>query len=221
VQRRPGRELQLAKAAIGAAVKTVSNVFGIEPEERDTALPAGGFGNFIRRSSAKRIGLLPNMPSERIESIGNAALVGAGCALTCRCCRRQAQSLSDNIAYVELAGRQDFQQYYMEGKSSVNPVTSPPYPAPVERKIPQLRERQLRITNYELRMERRNGKAEFWILSSVFGVSPERPRRACPGGAKDSQLRTRRPERDRPRRPCAGGAKDSSATGTAITNYEL
>ncbi len=108
------RELQLAKAAIGAGAKTVSSVFGIEPEELDTVLLAGGFGNFIRRSSAKRIGLLPNMPSERIESIGNAALVGAGCALTCRCCRRQAQSLSDNIAYVELAGRQDFQQYYME-----------------------------------------------------------------------------------------------------------
>ncbi len=118
------RELQLAKAAIAAAFTTLTGVFGIKPEKLDLVLLAGGFGNFIRRSSAKRIGLLPNIPSKKIESIGNAALVGARRALTCRCCREQAQLFSDNMEYVELAGRQDFQQYYMEEMTFPDPNES-------------------------------------------------------------------------------------------------
>ncbi len=108
------RELQLAKAAIAAAIRTVTKIFGIQAQALDSVLLAGGFGNFIRRSSAKRIGLLPDIPSSKIEFIGNAALAGARNALSCRCCRDLAQDLSDNIQYFELAGRADFQQFYME-----------------------------------------------------------------------------------------------------------
>ncbi len=108
------RELQLAKGAIAAGISVAAEVFGIDPKELDLVMLAGGFGNFLRRSSAKRIGLLPDLPTEKIEFIGNAALIGARSALTCRCCREQARRLSRKIEYIELAAIPQFQMHYME-----------------------------------------------------------------------------------------------------------
>lgn len=108
------RELQLAKAAIWAGIQVVSNEFGLEPKDASQVLLAGGFGNFIRRSSAKRIGLLPDMPTNRIEFIGNAASVGARVALMCRECRDEARRISEDTEYLELANRPDFQMYYAD-----------------------------------------------------------------------------------------------------------
>ena len=108
------REVQLAKGAIRAGIQVVSSEFGLEPEEASQVLLAGGFGNFIRRSNAKRIGLLPDVPTPRIEFIGNAAAVGARMALNCRGCRAEAEAISEKTEYVELANRPDFQTLFME-----------------------------------------------------------------------------------------------------------
>jgi uncharacterized 2Fe-2S/4Fe-4S cluster protein (DUF4445 family) len=108
------REVQLAKAAIRAGTEVICAEFGIAPGEAARVLLAGGFGNFIRRSKARRIGLLPPIPAERIESIGNAAAAGARAALACRDCRAEAERISRETHYVELATRPEFQAHYME-----------------------------------------------------------------------------------------------------------
>jgi len=108
------REVQLAKAAIRAGVEVLAAELGIAAHEVSRILVAGGFGNFIRRSCAKRIGLLPPVPSERIEFIGNAAFAGARTALLCADCRREADRISRGTEYIELANRPDFQTHYME-----------------------------------------------------------------------------------------------------------
>ncbi len=108
------REVQLAKAAIRAGIEVIGAEFGIVTEEVSRVLLAGGFGNFIRRSHAKRIGLLPPIPTERIEFIGNAAATGAKTVLACADCRREAERISRETEYVELATRPDFQTCYME-----------------------------------------------------------------------------------------------------------
>ncbi len=108
------RELQLAKAAIAAGIQVVSGEFGLEPDRIPHVLLAGGFGNFIRRSSAKRIGLLPGIPVGRIEFIGNAASVGAIMALGSRQCREEAETIGERTEYVELANRPDFLAHFTE-----------------------------------------------------------------------------------------------------------
>ncbi len=108
------REVQLAKAAIRAGIEVISGVFGIDADQVPRLLLAGGFGNFIRRSHAKRIGLLPDIPTDRIEFIGNAAATGARTALACRDCRAEAERISRGTEYVELAARPDFHAHYME-----------------------------------------------------------------------------------------------------------
>ena len=108
------RELQLAKAAIWAGIQVLASEFGVKPEEPAQVLLAGGFGNFLRRSNAKRIGLLPDIPTSRIEFIGNAAFVGARMALSCRACRDEARVISRKTEYVELANRPAFHAYFVD-----------------------------------------------------------------------------------------------------------
>jgi uncharacterized 2Fe-2S/4Fe-4S cluster protein (DUF4445 family) len=108
------REVQLATAAIRAGVQVLMSEFGVGLDELEAVLVAGGFGNFIRRSHAQRMGLLPGVPHERIEYIGNAAATGARMALACRSCRAEAEDISRRIEYIELATRADFQMHYMD-----------------------------------------------------------------------------------------------------------
>lgn len=108
------REVQLAKAAVQAGIEVLAAEYGIELDEVSRILLAGGFGNFIRRSEAKRIGLLPPIPGDCIEFVGNAAAAGANTALLCRDCRQEAETISRTARYVELANRADFQQTFTE-----------------------------------------------------------------------------------------------------------
>ncbi|MHC4179179.1 MAG: ASKHA domain-containing protein, partial [Planctomycetota bacterium] len=53
------RELQLATGAIRAGIVVLLGRAGLRPEDLEAVWIAGGFGNFVRRSNAQRIGLLP------------------------------------------------------------------------------------------------------------------------------------------------------------------
>ena len=107
------RELQLGKGAISAGVSILLKEIGVEPKGLDRVLLAGAFGNFIRRKMAKRIGLLPEVPTDKIFYIGNAAGAGARMALLSRNCKHVADRISKDTEYLELAGRADFQQEFM------------------------------------------------------------------------------------------------------------
>ena len=72
------RELQLAKAAIAAGIKLLMQRKGAT--ELGRLYLAGAFGNYIDRTSARRIGLI-DFPPETVEAAGNTALLGAKLAL--------------------------------------------------------------------------------------------------------------------------------------------
>ncbi len=108
------REVQLAKAAIRAGVKLLQKKVGIEDDDIKQVLLAGAFGNYIRRESALRIGLLPNLPLERIHFIGNAAASGAEMILLSSDCRTQAEKLARKIEYVEIAHEEEFESVFAD-----------------------------------------------------------------------------------------------------------
>ncbi|BCW99460.1 MAG: ferredoxin [Armatimonadota bacterium] len=108
------RELQNAKGSIAAGIQVLCDRNGVDPAGLGVVLLAGAFGNFVRPSSARRIGLLPAVPLNRIRSVGNAAGVGAQMALLSHAERRQAQRLRSRVRYVELSGSPDFRDAYMD-----------------------------------------------------------------------------------------------------------
>ncbi len=116
------REVQLAKAAIRAGIKLLQRKIsaggrltaGLEDNDIKQVLLAGAFGNYVRRESALRIGLLPAVPLERIHFVGNAAACGAQLILLSGCCRDEAKKLARKIKYVEIANEPDFQDVFAD-----------------------------------------------------------------------------------------------------------
>ncbi len=111
------RQVQLAKAAIQAGIKLLERKLGIGDAEIQQIFLAGAFGNYIRAESALRIGLLPEVPAERVHFVGNAASSGAQMLLLSRDCRAQACELARKIEYVEIAHEPDFQAVFIESMS--------------------------------------------------------------------------------------------------------
>jgi len=106
------RELQLAAGAIRAGISIMLRTAGIGVEDVAEVLLAGAFGNFIRRSNARRIGLLPGLPKERIRFIGNAASMGAKAVLLSRDVRKIAEQVSTAVEHVCLSCDPEFQMEF-------------------------------------------------------------------------------------------------------------
>ncbi len=106
------RQVQLAKAAIRAGIKLLQKKVGIQDCDIERIYLAGAFGNYIRRKSAVRIGLLPDMPAERIRFVGNAASSGAQIILLSSQARNKSHELARKIKYVEIAHEQEFQDVF-------------------------------------------------------------------------------------------------------------
>jgi uncharacterized 2Fe-2S/4Fe-4S cluster protein (DUF4445 family) len=108
------RETQLAKAAIRAGIKLLQKRIGLEDDDIQRILLAGAFGNYIRKESALRIGLLPDVPLERIVFVGNAASSGARMALISQKYRDKARELAKKIEYIEIAHEPEFQDVFAD-----------------------------------------------------------------------------------------------------------
>ncbi|MFP3869795.1 MAG: ASKHA domain-containing protein, partial [Syntrophobacteria bacterium] len=108
------RELQLAKGAIAAGVKTLMDEMGIGVQDLDQVCLAGALGNYVKPQSTMRIGLIPRVDPEIIKSLGNAASTGASMVLLSRAHWRMANELAHSIEHVELSSRPDFNEYFIE-----------------------------------------------------------------------------------------------------------
>jgi len=106
------RELQLAAGAIRAGINILLRRVGLEADDLGSVLLAGAFGNFIRRSNARRIGLLPQIPCGRIRFIGNAASLGAKLALLSDDERDCAERLRRKTEHVDLSLDPEFQMEF-------------------------------------------------------------------------------------------------------------
>ncbi len=111
------RELQLAKGAIYAGLMILLKEAGISKDDLDQILLAGAFGNYVRKESALTIGLLPQLPPEKIIAVGNAAGDGARMALASKSVRDRAKALPEKVEHLELSTRMDFQDIFVDAMS--------------------------------------------------------------------------------------------------------
>ncbi len=98
------RQLQLASGAIRAGIVVLLKRLELQAEQLENVLLAGGFGNFIRRKNAQRMGLLPpEIPRQRIRYQGNTSLAGARLAAISGEARRKAEELAAGTEHVDLS----------------------------------------------------------------------------------------------------------------------
>jgi uncharacterized 2Fe-2S/4Fe-4S cluster protein (DUF4445 family) len=104
------RAVQLVKSAIRSGIQVLTDML---PGDIENLTVAGAFGSSIRKESAVRIGLFPDIEKSRIILAGNTASVGASMALMSESARSEADALSKRARHVELATSEEFQGLYM------------------------------------------------------------------------------------------------------------
>ena len=107
------RQIQLAVGAIRAGINIILEKAGIKSADLKHVLVAGGFGSFIRRNHAQRIGLLPiEVSREKISFVGNTSLAGAKLALLSIKAREKAEKLAKQTEHIELSADSNFQDEF-------------------------------------------------------------------------------------------------------------
>lgn len=106
------RQIQLAKGALYCGCKLMMRRMGVDKVDRVKI--AGAFGTHVDREKALIMGLFPDCPIDRIESVGNAAGDGARIALLNRKKREEANWVARNVEYIELTVEKDFQEQFTQ-----------------------------------------------------------------------------------------------------------
>ena len=114
LSQRDVRELQFAKAAISTGWSLLLGELGLEHDDVQQVLLAGSFGSYLSPASAVQIGLVPRLPVLRIVAAGNVAGEGAKMALLSVRERAGARALLEEVRYVELSDRSDFNDAFVE-----------------------------------------------------------------------------------------------------------
>ena len=103
-----------AKGAIYGGMKTLLDREGLTFQSVDRFILAGGFGRHIRLDTAIAIGLLPEIPFERYDVVGNGSLAGACMALLCQSATKNLRLLSHKPRVVELNLTDEFESNFVE-----------------------------------------------------------------------------------------------------------
>ncbi len=102
-----------AKGAIYAGYRVLSKSVGVPLEETEQMLIGGSFGKYINVEKAVEIGLLPDMPWDRFEFLGNTSVKGAYYALLDRKALERIKDIASRMTYIELSSDNTFYEAFM------------------------------------------------------------------------------------------------------------
>ena len=108
-------ELAQAKGANVAGLRTVFSHYGLDFDDIDVFYLAGGFGRHLNVDGARRIGLIPNLPDDRVVRLGNAAIEGASIALLSRAKRLELEATVTRVEHCRLETHPDFFDFFVFG----------------------------------------------------------------------------------------------------------
>ena len=101
-----------AKAAIYAGLSTLTRSVGIPLSHVQRVLIGGAFGKYLNIEKAIQIGLLPDMPHDRFQYLGNTSAQGAFAALLCPNLRREVIEIANKMTYLELSADNTFTEEF-------------------------------------------------------------------------------------------------------------
>jgi len=118
------RAIQLAKSALYAGARLLMDARGVERVDR--VVLAGAFGAHISPLHAMILGMIPDVPLDRVTSAGNAAGTGARMALCSTGARCRIEDLARRIHKVETAVEPRFQEHFVAANAI--PHATDPFP---------------------------------------------------------------------------------------------
>lgn len=118
------RAIQLAKSALYAGARLLMDERGVDKVDR--VVLAGAFGAHISPLHAMVLGMIPDVPLDRVTSAGNAAGTGARLALCNVGARQEIETVVREITKVETAIEPKFQEHFVNANAI--PHKTDPFP---------------------------------------------------------------------------------------------
>jgi uncharacterized 2Fe-2S/4Fe-4S cluster protein (DUF4445 family) len=118
------RAIQLAKSALYAGARLLMDEMGVDTVDKVTL--AGAFGAHISPKHAMVLGMIPDVPLDKVVSAGNAAGTGARIALCNVAARDQIEATVHQIHKVETAIEPRFQEHFVNANAIPHAVD--PFP---------------------------------------------------------------------------------------------
>ncbi|MCL7407011.1 ASKHA domain-containing protein [Paradonghicola geojensis] len=118
------RAIQLAKSALYAGARLLMDEMGVDTVDR--VVLAGAFGAHISAKHAMVLGMIPDVPLDKVSSAGNAAGTGARIALCSKAARTSIEQTVREITKIETAIEPKFQEHFVNANAI--PHATDPFP---------------------------------------------------------------------------------------------
>jgi uncharacterized 2Fe-2S/4Fe-4S cluster protein (DUF4445 family) len=103
-----------AKAAVFAATKILLERLNLTFTDITRLYLAGGFGNYLDRQNAVKIGLLPDLPLSRLQYVGNTSIWGAKLAALSVEAQQALRDIRRRTTYYDLLGSTDYVEQFKQ-----------------------------------------------------------------------------------------------------------
>jgi len=110
-----------SKAGVFAAVRVLMESTQTKSEDLEGIYIAGGFGNFLNVRQAVTVGMLPDLPAEKIHFVGNTSVAGAKTVLLSRKALKAAEKIATSMTYFDLMSHPKYMDEFI--KASFLPHT--------------------------------------------------------------------------------------------------
>ncbi|MHC4524886.1 MAG: ASKHA domain-containing protein [Planctomycetota bacterium] len=110
-----------SKAGVFSAIRVLMGATQTRPEDLNAIYLAGGFGNYLNIQHAIEIGMLPDIPVERIHFVGNTSMRGAKEVSLSREALQTAENLAVDMTYFDLMSHPGYMDEFI--KASFLPYT--------------------------------------------------------------------------------------------------
>ena len=101
-----------SKAGVFAAIRVLMESTQTKLEDLDAVYLAGGFGNFLNVRQAVTIGMLPDVPLEKIQFVGNTSIAGAKTVMLSRKALKAAEKIAKSMTYFDLMSHPGYMEEF-------------------------------------------------------------------------------------------------------------
>ncbi len=105
-----------SKAGVFAAIKVLLEATQTKFEDLDAVYLAGGFGNFLNTKQAVIVGMLPDVPLEKIHFVGNTSIAGAKTVLLSRKSMEISEQIAGSMTYFDLMSHSTYMEEFIRAK---------------------------------------------------------------------------------------------------------
>jgi uncharacterized 2Fe-2S/4Fe-4S cluster protein (DUF4445 family) len=103
-----------SKAGVYAAISTLMEATATRADSISALFVAGAFGNYLDVGKAIEIGMLPDMPPDRIRFVGNSSIAGAKMAALSRQALAKAEEIADRMTYFDLMHHPSYMDAFVQ-----------------------------------------------------------------------------------------------------------